>query len=161
MGGDGPDGRRGQSLVAEVDFAEREVTAEADGVGALDGISVEEAAIHRDAAEAGGAVIEGDGGLDEALGVGALDAAEDVLGLPGDGATEGKILGRGRDRSRRGSRFLGVTACDEDGEGEGGEGVFHERDCRAIFPPKTKPLASPKGPPTARRKTAGPFTSTR
>lgn len=115
--------------MADVDFAEREVAAEADGVGALDGISIEEAAVDRDAAEPRGAVIEGDGGLDEALAVGALDAAEDVLGLPGDGATEGKVLGRGRDRSRRGSRFLGVTACEEDGEGEGGEGMFHERDC--------------------------------
>ena len=129
MGGDGADRRRGQALVTDVDFSEREVATEADGVGALDGVSVEETAVDRDAAEAGGAVIEGDGSLDEALGVGALDAAEDVLGLPGDGATEGKVLGRGRDRSRRGSRFLGVTACEEDGEGEGGEGVFHERDC--------------------------------
>jgi hypothetical protein len=123
MGGDGPDGRRGQALVADIDFAEREVAAETDGVGALDGISIIEAAVDRDAAEAGGAVVEGDGGLDEALGVRTLDAAEDVLGLLGDGATKGKVLGRG------GGRFLGMTACDEDGEGEGGEGVFHVREC--------------------------------
>ncbi|OBQ38225.1 MAG: hypothetical protein AN484_24430 [Aphanizomenon flos-aquae WA102] len=129
VGGDGADSRGGQALVTDVDFAEGEVAAEADGVSALDGISIEEAAVDRDAAEAGRTVVEGDGSLDEALAVGALDAAEDVLGLPGDGAAEGEILGGSRDRGRSGgSGLLGVAACDEDGEGESGEGVFHIDD---------------------------------